>query len=261
MTFSLTWLPQVLSSAGLKVSEVAGWHSRGRRDMLRPRGVMCHHTATKDPRNMPTLNTLIRGRSDLSGPLAQLGLARDGTYFIIAAGVANHAGPGRWRGITSGGSSFIGIEAENSGLAGDPWPPVQMDAYVRGVAAILTKLGASADMCCGHKEYRLPAGEKTDPSFDMVEFRAKVAAVMAGTAPVRPLIPARDDQDRPTLRRGARGDLVKTIQQKVGAAPVDGIFGPATEAAVRRFQRATLGQTEVADGTVGPKTWAAIDAA
>lgn len=259
MTFSLIWLPQVLSNAGLKVSEVPGWHSRGRRDMPRPRGVMCHHTATKDPRNMPTLNTLIHGRSDLSGPLAQLGLARDGTYFIIAAGVANHAGPGRWRGITSGGSSFIGIEAENSGLPSDPWPAVQMDAYARGAAAILTKLGASADMCCGHKEYRLPLGTKPDPSFDMNDFRARVAAVMAGTAPVRPLIPARDEQDRPTLRRGARGDLVRTIQQKVGATPVDGIFGPGTEASVRRFQRAHIAKTEVADGIVGPKTWTVID--
>ena len=42
---------------------------------------------------------------------------------------------------TSGNSSFIGIEAENTGLANDPWPAVQIHAYRRGVAAILKKIG------------------------------------------------------------------------------------------------------------------------
>ena len=61
-------------------------------------------------------------------------------------------------------------------------------------------------------------------------------------------------QIRPTLRRGARGELVREIQVKVGAS-VDGIFGPATEAAVRQFQR---DNGLVDDGIVGPRTWAAI---
>lgn len=59
---------------------------------------------------------------------------------------------------------------------------------------------------------------------------------------------------RPTLRRGARGDLVREIQARVGA-PVDGIFGSQTEAAVRRFQGAN---GLVVDGIIGPNTWAAI---
>ena len=257
MTYSLTWLPEVLAGASLKVAEQPGWHSRGRGDMRTVRGVMCHHTATAGGGNMPSLRLLTNGRTDLSGPLAQLGLARDGTFYVIAAGRANHAGLGKWRGVTAGNSSFIGIEAENSGRADDSWPEVQMDAYVRGVAAILTKIGASADMCCGHKEFALPLGRKSDPSFDMAAFRARVASVLSGTALVRPLIPPADDQQRPTLRRGARGDAVKRVQEKV-AALNDGIFGPGTEAAVRRFQRS---RGIVPDGIVGPRTWAEIDAA
>ena len=258
MAFSLSWLPQVLQGAGLKVAEQPGWLTRGLGDMGTVRGVMCHHTETPSSKNMPTLNVITHGRAGLAGPLSQLGLARDGTYFVIAAGRANHAGTGRWRGIATGNSSFIGIEAENTGLSDDqPWPEVQLDAYARGVAAILTRIGASADMCCGHKEYRLPPGTKTDPSFDMDQFRARVKAIMAGTAPVRPLIPAVDDQERPTLRRGARGDHVRTVQQKIGAG-VDGVFGPATEARVREFQRQ---KGLVPDGIVGPATWEAIDAA
>src|SRR4030095_12067848 len=135
---------------------------------------------------------------------------------------------------------FIGIEAENtrftSGPKDDPWPAVQMDAYRRGVAAILKKIGANAIMCCGHKEYALPVGRKPDPTFDMSDFRLQVAAVMAGVAPAPSVIPAMDSEGRPTLRRGDEVELVKEIQLKVGVAP-DGKFGADTEAAVRQFQR------------------------
>jgi N-acetyl-anhydromuramyl-L-alanine amidase AmpD len=216
---------------------------------------MCHHTAGPKAGIMPSLKVITDGRPGLAGPLSQLGLGRDGTWFVVAAGRASHAGAGSWKGITAGNSSFIGIEAENMGTAADPWPAVQMDAYRRGVAAILDKLGADVSMCCGHKEYALPRGRKPDPSFDMDDFRKGVAAILDGTAPVPPPIPARDAGKRPTLRRGATGDLVKTIQAKVGVDP-DGDFGPKTEAAVRAFQRK---HGLVPDGIVGPATWKAID--
>jgi hypothetical protein len=92
--FSLTWLPQVLMDAGLKVATVDGWDERGRDDVDRIYGVMCHHTAGAKAGNMPSLRTIIDGRPDLPGPLAQLGLGRDGTYYGIAAGGCNHAGNG-----------------------------------------------------------------------------------------------------------------------------------------------------------------------
>jgi N-acetyl-anhydromuramyl-L-alanine amidase AmpD len=74
--------------------------------------------------------------------------------------------------------AFIGIEAENVGDGSDPWPDVQMEAYAKGVAAILCHIGASSIMAVGHKEYALPPGRKIDPSFNMVAFRQKVAAFM-----------------------------------------------------------------------------------
>ena len=168
MAFSLTWLPTVLLDAGLRVAEQPGWQIRGRGDAGTIRGVMCHHTVGLRTGNMPSLGVLTDGRSDLPGPLSQLGLGRDGTFFVIAAGRANHAGAGNWQGITTGNSSFIGIEAENTGhtsgagrpLAGDP-----ARCLSRGCAAILKKIGANAIMCCGHKEYALPQGRKPDPTF------------------------------------------------------------------------------------------------
>lgn len=263
MTFSLIWLPNVLEAAGLKVALVEGWQNRGRNDVGKIFGVICHHTAGPKNGNMPSLHLLINGRSDLPGPLAQLGLGRDGTYYVIAAGRCNHAGKGMWQGVTTGNTNFIGIEAENTGKVDDPWPAVQKDAYQRGVAAILKHLGRGPDFCAGHKEYALPKGRKPDPSFEMSPFRASVAAIINGTAPPPPLIPATEPSTptgtpgRPTLRRGATGALVTQLQTKLGMNPT-GNFGPITEAAVRAFQR---DHNLVPDGIVGPKTWAALDAA
>ena len=260
MAFSLTWLSQVLLDAGLKVAEQSGWQNRGRGDVGRIVGVICHHTSGPKTGNMPSLGVVINGRDDLQGPLAQLCLGRDGTFFVVAAGRCNHAGMGNWQGFTSGNTNFIGIEAENTGeLRGPgadfPWPTVQMDAYRHGVAAILKKIGANAIMCCGHKEYALPMGRKDDPSFDMNEFRRDVAAIMAGAAPHLSIIPAIDSAGRPTLRRGDTGELVKQIQTKLGVGAT-GNFDGETEAAVRQFQ---FDHGLVPDGIVGPRAWATLD--
>jgi peptidoglycan hydrolase-like protein with peptidoglycan-binding domain len=255
MPFSLTWLAQVLSNAGLKVAEQPGWKDRGRGDVGPIKGVICHHTAGRRDGIMPSLNTIINGRSDLPGPLSQLALGRDGTFFVVAAGRCNHAGAGNWQGFTAGNTNFIGIEAENTGKADDrPWPAVQLDAYRRGVATILKKIGANAIMCCGHKEYALPHGRKDDPDFDMNDFRQQVAAIMAGNAPAVSVIPASDGTGKPTLRRGATGDLVSKVQTKLNV-PVTGTFDGATEAAIRQFQR---DKELVPDGIIGPRTWSLL---
>lgn len=183
MSYSLTWLPGVLRKAGLKVVEVKGWQTRGRGDIGKIKFVLCHHTATRQPGNAPSLWIVRDGRPDVTGPLSQLVLGRDGTYYLVAAGKANHAGKGVWNKMADvGNSSSIGIEAENNGLSeikpkeGEPWPETQMDAYARGVAAILRHLGLSPEECVGHKEYA-PA-RKIDPSFKMDAFRARVAKLM-----------------------------------------------------------------------------------
>jgi len=60
--------------------------------------------------------------------------------------------------------------------------------------------------------------------------------------------------ERPQLKQGSSGDVVRWVQLRVGCVP-DGKFGPATERAVREFQHgAGLGE----DGVVGAKTWAAL---
>lgn len=65
-----------------------------------------------------------------------------------------------------------------------------------------------------------------------------------------------------TLKKGSKGAQVKTLQAlligygySVGSSGVDGSFGPATDKAVRAYQK-TKGLVE--DGSVGPKTWAKL---
>jgi hypothetical protein len=258
MNFSLTWLPEALTAAGLKVATIAGWETRGRGDVGQTFGVICHHTGGRKTGNMPSLQVLIDGRDNLPGPLSQLGLGRDGTFYVIAAGRCNHAGKGIWQGLTSGNANFIGIEAENTGSANDtPWPSVQVEAYQHGAAAILRHIGRTADFCAGHREYATPHGRKDDPDFDMDLFRAGVTAILNGTVAKPPLIPPVDTQQRPTLRRGDQGPFVAIIQKKLLGIDSPNIFGPRTEAAVRKLQR---DHNVVPDGIVGPKTWALIDA-
>lgn len=84
------------------------------------------------------------------------------------------------------------------------------------------------------------------------------ATSTATFAPVALAVPAAPLPANPTvsvtLRLGSRGEAVKVVQRIVGAT-ADGVFGPKTLAAVKRYQ-ASKGL--VVDGIVGPKTRAAM---
>jgi peptidoglycan hydrolase-like protein with peptidoglycan-binding domain len=74
---------------------------------------------------------------------------------------------------------------------------------------------------------------------------------------------AASSASQPTLRLGARGPAVVELQQCLRAAgfdpgPIDGAFGPRTQAAVRAFQAA---RGVGVDGVVGPVTWGRLQGA
>lgn len=142
-----------LEAEGIPVHFVPGWESRGRPYAFTPQGLTCHHTATRGYNfDYPSLGIVRDGRSDLPGPLSQLGIGRHtGTVYVIAAGTANHAGPGGWKGLT-GNTRVWGIEAENDGV-GEAWGPEITRAYLATAAALCRHGGFGADMVHRHAEW------------------------------------------------------------------------------------------------------------
>lgn len=183
----LTQLVAVARRTGYPVVEVAGWKTRGRPGgMSDIRTIICHHTANGGaPGNYPSLRVVRDGRPGLPGPLAQYGLGVDGTIYVIAAGKSNHAGVSRSNDYTN--SHAIGIEAEAVGVPGaeGDWSAPQMDSYARLCAALVDEFHLSVSDVRGHKETCAPVGRKSDPSFSMDPFRARVGVANLKTSPTQ----------------------------------------------------------------------------
>src|SRR5206468_2519014 len=113
----MTWLGDALRAGGLPVREIPGWRTRGHGAMSDVRGVLCHHTAGPASGVYPSERVVVQGREGLAGPLANLGLGRDGTWIVIAAGTAWHAGTGTisWCPANAGNGHLVGVEAESVG--------------------------------------------------------------------------------------------------------------------------------------------------
>jgi len=195
----LSNLANVLRAAGLTVVETPGWATRGyaNQDLTEVRGILWHHTATASARSMsagaPTLQMTINGRSDLAGPLCNITFGRDGTVYLVAAGVANHAGAGSAPGIPTdmGNHYLIGIEMESSGVAPWDWTADQIRVAPHLGAALerayLSSLPEAQRLQLGHKEYSSQG--KIDPAGwpgDMDGLRASINAVLNGSAAIAP---------------------------------------------------------------------------
>ena len=173
-----TGVVEALKDHGLTVGYVPGWETRGS-SSFNPKGHVIHHDAGSHWATPPGI--LISGRSDLPGPLCNFALGRDGKVWMVAAGRANHAGTGGWKGLV-GNSSVWGTEANNAGT-GEEWPDVQIDAYARLCAATCDYSGFTAEYVCRHAEWAPtrkidPAGpweDGHDWSLDASHFRALVA--------------------------------------------------------------------------------------
>lgn len=172
MAFWMTGLDRVAKSTGRKVVLVDGWEKRGHGPMNSVTSIICHHTAgPNNGKNYPSLDTVQNGRPGLAGPLAQIGIGRDGTIYVIASGVAYHAG--KVASTKYNNWNAIGIEAENNGV-GEKWGDEIMESYVLFVRALVDEFKLQLSAVLGHKEVAVPKGRKIDPSFDMDEFRKAV---------------------------------------------------------------------------------------
>ncbi|MBG6085801.1 peptidoglycan recognition protein family protein [Zhihengliuella flava] len=185
----VTTLFRVLKSWGLTVEYVPGWSTRGSTS-FDPVGVVGHWTAgPRGTDKRPSLRIVTEGRPSLPGPLCNVYLDRRGVCVIVAAGRANHAGKGAWRGY-SGNSRFLGIEAEAADNA--DWTDAQREAYPILCAALLDAIGSTdAGMVCGHSEYAGP--RKIDINgYTPNQLRAQTQSVIDGLRPVGNLDPEED---------------------------------------------------------------------
>jgi hypothetical protein len=195
--------PKILRDAGLPVHEVGGWRGRGRPASGNPgdpaypaatkfAGIGLHHTAGHND-----LDVVLRGRPGIPGPLANLYVSRDGRVHVVAAGRANHFGPGArevyqrtlrnqaplgdaarlgLRDSIVGNGVYVGIEVENYGTAADPYPRVQIQHLERACAAICERQHWSANRCVQHREW---TRRKVDMSY-RGPLRQAVAALLSG---------------------------------------------------------------------------------
>ena len=274
------WLFDVLKDDKLiDVKTMSGWDSRGHGDFKDIRGIMVHHTGG------PASATSIRdGRPDLSGPLSQLHISRDGVVSVVAVGVAWHAGVGSlpWVPANMGNWHLIGIECEWPYVGGvterqqyqHEWRRPQILALRNTCAAILRKLAFGADRVTTHKSYAGRAQGKWDPGNMSEEWlQGEIAKDLSGfkfpgeadytPPPVNPPTPPVDKYAGILLYRGMRGPAISKLQSSLRRffwkLEVDGVFGPKTEDAVRWYQAQPYRRPRLdVDGIVGPATAAQL---
>jgi hypothetical protein len=184
----MTRIPSDLARFGLKVELVPGWATRGSSSFA-PACVVDHWTAgPRGTTKRPSLDVVINGRPGIEGPLCNIYLARDGTCVVGAAGRANHAGAGGFRGLV-GNSAAYGIEAESGG-DGD-WTSEMLGAYPRLNAALLSGLGRDASWVCGHNEWA--PTRKVDIRDIIATVRASTAKVLTSPTPLEDDMPLTND--------------------------------------------------------------------
>ena len=203
-------LPAALARRGLTVEVVPGWATRSA-GSFNPRGAVAHWTAgPARSRTRPSLNVVTNGRPGLRGPLCNVYLDRRGIAVVVAAGRANHAGAGSWRGLV-GNSAVFGTEAEAAGP--DDWT-----ADPRVNAAYCDLGGFGPEMICGHSEWAGPRKQDIN-GYTTDQLRTQVADILAG-----------GDDDMPftfeqLVEAANRGAMCQTPADRDGAWAFDMIQG------------------------------------
>ncbi len=241
-----------------------GWNARppkGFAGETRPRYLVIHHTATPNPPNDVSKGTLSGAktfaRSVQSAHMNGFGWIDSGHNFLNTTGGyllegrhgslaaikkgfsvrSAHAG-------TNKGNESPGIENEGTFITYQ-MKAKQWDSLVELCASICASAKISPDDIKGHRDFS-PTQCPGDWLYSQLpRLRDEV----------------RERLDLPLLiRDGSTGPKVKEVQELLKArgfppGPIDGIFGPATEAAVIAFQKF---KDLTPDGIVGPKTLEAL---
>ncbi|WP_188545245.1 N-acetylmuramoyl-L-alanine amidase [Rhodococcoides trifolii] len=202
------WIPDVLRAEGLICHIFDGALNNGHGDFGLIWGIVGHHMGSAGTSGPGSI-----ARHPSLGLASQLYLGRNGEYTLCGVGIAWHAGEGSWNGLpkNDANSRTIGIEAENSGTEG--WTPVQYDAYMRGVGAILRALEYGSDRFIGHKEWGAIQGKWDPGGMDMNKARRDSQAVIDR----RPTVAIVNEIDESAKRNPWVGDRVRPEEITIGA--------------------------------------------
>lgn len=151
-------------------------------------------------------------------------------------------------------------DRDHDGLRNDDYYGVLFAAHQAGTPAIIlehsfhTNRRAAEWLMSDSNLYRLAEAEA-----DALAEYYGMASVPAKPAPT---IKEGIEVKMKVLKKGSKGEQVRVLQALLigygyscGASGVDGSFGPATDAALREYQR-DHGLDD--DGSAGPKTWAEL---
>jgi N-acetyl-anhydromuramyl-L-alanine amidase AmpD len=223
----------------------------------RPNKILIHHTATPNTTDFSQAAAYGLARSIQRHHMDTNGWIDSGQHFTISRG--GYVLEGRHRSLETlrGGTSVVtgahcpgqntqAIGIENEGTYTSVLPPSgQYSQIVAFCADICRAYGIPATEIYGHRDFRATSCPGDLFYSRLPQLRTDVAAALNGTPGTWP-----------TVRRGATGERVRTVQyllRQAGATvTVDGNFGSGTEAAVIAFQ-SSHGLT--ADGVVGSQTW------
>jgi hypothetical protein len=199
------------------------------------------------------------------------------TYHISNAGaVTGIVNPTR-RPYSTGGTpdpSAVTFEIDNSSTGGD-WPvsDAALNALIdvivyhasqspranQGFALNEKARTQSEFFIAWHSQYKATAcpGPYVTSKLEYIVSECNKRASGKPSKPSKPTTPTTPTKPKlgKWLRNGSTGDTVKYLQAALGDLKVDGVFGPLTEKAVRKFQKQQKIQV---DGVVGPQTWSRL---
>lgn len=251
-------LKRRLILAGLTVTEIAGWQTRGS-DALNARGSVNHHTAGPRTGVQPSLGICINGRSDLPGPLCNVHGPREESLRVnlVAAGRANHAGLGGFRGL-AGNSTVYGLEEEHVGTIAEGLSDLRRDRIAR-VHAAFAYGRYGPEMVCQHWEWTTRKVDFVKTLLSPDDLRARVAKHL------EKMRQAENPQPQPQSDKEYDDMHTPALIVKGKSTPEWWLTDCITKQHIKTTGHADLlrflGIAKWDDGTAGPLIWADADVA
>ncbi len=159
----LTDLPEALEAGGVNFRTWPGWETKSRSSggLSDLRAIGIHHDVSSRSWDDDDGSRYCFDNANIA-PIGNLYLGRNGRWTIGAAGASNTQGKGgpvnTSKGPIAKGNGnpwFLSIEAANDGQ-GEPWPDVQIESYVKGVAALMKFYGFEPGDIFAHFEWSNP---------------------------------------------------------------------------------------------------------